>query len=170
MDFESLAKQRFSVRSFADRPLEKALLDKILEAGRIAPTAKNKQPQRVYVLQSEEALAKIRAITTCAFNAPVVLLICADVTEAWKNEENGINTAVMDASIVTTHMMLQATDLGIGSCWVCRFGAEKVKIAFDLPENILPCCLLPLGYIATDAIPSSRHELRKSMDEIVFYR
>jgi nitroreductase len=122
------------------------------------------------VLQSEEALAKIRAITTCAFNAPVVLLICCDITEAWRNEENGINTGVMDASIVATHMMLQAADLGLGSCWVCRFGAEKVKVAFALPENIVPCCLLPLGYKAIDAIPSSRHELRKAMDEIVIYR
>ena len=131
MDFEALARARFSVRDYKGTPIEEEKLQKILEAGRIAPTAKNSQAHRVYVLQSEEALEKIRAITRCAFNAPVVLLVAYDENEEWVNPlEGGHRSGQQDASIVATHMMLQAWELGIGSCWVNFFPGTRSNFAF----------------------------------------
>ena len=106
MTFLELAKKRFSVRSFEDKPVEQEKLDRILEARHVAPTACNFQPQRIYVLESEDAIGKIRGITRCAFDAPVVLLVCGDTSEAWVNPFNNRSSAEMDCSIVTTQMML----------------------------------------------------------------
>lgn len=167
MNLYELAKERYSVRKFSDKAVEEEKLNKILEIGRIAPTAHNNQPQRIYVLKSEDSLAKIRAITRCAFNTPIVLLICADTREGWVNPFNGRNAAEMDASIVTTQMMLQVTELGLGSTWVCWFDTEKTKEAFSLPEGIEPYCLLPLGYPAENSVPAALHELRKPLEETV---
>ena len=120
MDFFELTKARYSVRKYADRPVEQDKLDKILAAGANAPTAKNQQPQRIYVLQSADAIEKIRGITRCAFDAPVVLLVCGDREAAWVNPFNGRKSAEMDCSIVTTQMMLQAADLvWAPPMWAC---------------------------------------------------
>lgn len=146
MKFSELAAQRYSVRRFDSRPVEQDVLDQILETGRLAPTAKNLQPQRIYVVRSEALLAKLRTITTMTFDAPQVLIICADPSEAWVNPFNGRSSAEMDASIVAAHMMLQMQELGIGSTWVCWFDTEKVKQALALPESVEPYCLLPFGY------------------------
>ena len=89
MKFSELAAQRYSVRRFDSRPVEQDVLDQILETGRLAPTAKNLQPQRIYVVRSEALLAKLRTITTMTFDAPQVLIICADPSEAWVNPFNG---------------------------------------------------------------------------------
>ena len=167
MNLFELAKDRYSVRKFSDKAVEDDKLNKILEIGRIAPTAHNNQPQRIYVLKSEDAIKKIRDITRCAFNAPVVLLICADTKEGWINPYNGRNAAEMDVSIVTTQMMLQVTELGLGATWVCWFDTEKTKEVFSLPEGIEPYCLLPLGYPAENSVPSISHDSRKGIDETV---
>lgn len=118
-DFLELARARWSVRSFSSRQVEPDKLDLILKAGQIAPTAVNYQPQKIYVLQSLEALGKIRAITRSAYNAPTVLLVCYDTRLSWKSPfVEGYDCGEMDASIVCTHMMLEAWDIGIGSCWL----------------------------------------------------
>ncbi len=167
MEFSQLIKERYSVRKFADQPVEQDKLEKILEAGRVAPTAKNLQPQRIYVLQSQEALLKIRTIARCAFNAPLVLLVCGDLKEGWVNPFNQRNSTEMDVSIVNTQMMLQAKELGLDSTWVCWFDTAAVKAAFCLPEEIEPFCLLPLGYPAAGVVPSSTHHQRKALSETV---
>ena len=167
-DFMTLAETRCSVRDFAPRAVEKEKLTKILEAGRLAPTAKNLQPQRIYVLESEEALRKIRAITPCAFNAPVVLLVCASESETW-HRDGTFSSAMMDASIVCSHMMFEAEDLGLGTTWVLRFDPDRVSEAFDLPADHLPACLLPLGYAAEGYEPSPRHTDRKPLTDTVYY-
>lgn len=114
MNFMELAKARYSVRKYSDKPIEKEKLDLILEAGRIAPTGHNNQPYRVYVLKSPEALEKVRGLTRCAFNAPVVLMVTVRKDEEWVNPfEHGIRAGEQDASIVATHMMLEAWELGI---------------------------------------------------------
>ena len=127
MKFSELAALRYSVRRFDSRPVEQDVLDQILETGRLAPTAKNLQPQRIYVVRSKALLAKLRAITTMTFDAPQVLILCADPSEAWVNPFNGRSSAEMDASIVAAHMMLQMQELGIGSTWVCWFDTKKVN-------------------------------------------
>lgn len=136
MEFLELAKSRYSVRSFSSRQIEKEKLDKILLAGNVAPTAKNNQPQKIYVLQSKEALQKINDVCGCIFGASTVMLIAANKDEMWKNPfYYTYNTADVDASIVCTHMMLQAWELGIGSCWVGLFDEQKVKRQMNLPDN-----------------------------------
>ena len=162
MKFSQLAAQRYSVRRFDSRPVEQAVLDQILETGRLAPTAKNLQPQRIYVVRSEVLLAKLRAITAMTFDAPQVLII-------WVNPFNGRSSAEMDASIVAAHMMLQMQELGIGSTWVCWFDTEKVKQTLALPESVEPYCLLPFGYPGADCRPSRQHEQRKPLDQTVRY-
>ena len=118
--FFELAESRYSVRKFEEREIEEDQLERILRAGQIAPTGANRQPQRIFVLQSPEAIEKVRSLTRYAFNAPTVLLICADFDDAWTGVD-GHNCAVTDAVIVITHMMLAAWDEGIGSCWVRGF-------------------------------------------------
>ena len=168
MEFERVLKERFSVRSFKEQPIEEEKLSKILKAGLIAPTACNYQPQRIYVLKSEEALKKIRGITGCAFNAPVVLLVAYDLTEEWNNPlEAGITSGKQDASIAATQMMLAAWNQGIGSCWVCYFPNREVAEAFDLPEHIEPMMLLPIGYPADDAAPAKGHMTKRPVEEII---
>ncbi len=169
MDILELLKNRFSVRDFEARQIESDKLDKILEAGRVAPTAKNLQPQRVFVLQSQEAVQKVRDITPSAYNAPTVLLICADKNVAWTRTKDSWCVDQIDSAIVTCHMLLEAESLGIGSCWVCAFDAAKVKQAFNLPDNIVPYSLLPIGYASKDCRPNPRHFERLPIEETVKY-
>lgn len=167
MELLELLKARYSVRKFADKPVEEEKLQLVLEAGACAPTAKNQQPQHIYVLESAAALEKIRAITPCAFDAPVVLLICGDRQEGWTNPFNERNATEMDCSIVTTQMMLEAQSLGLGTTWVCWFDTAEVKKQFALPEGHEPFALLPLGYAAADCHPSRMHFSRKPLSETV---
>ena len=166
MTFLELANKRYSSRKYKDIPIEEEKLNKVLEAGRIAPTAKNNQPIQIYVLQSEEALNKIRTITRCAFNAPIVLMVAYDTEQEWHNPlEEGIHSGIEDCSIVATHMMLEATEIGLATCWVNVFPNTQTGKEFNLPKNIKPVLLMPIGY--PDDEPSERHKLRKSLDEIV---
>ena len=167
-DFLSLAKERYSVRNYQDKAIEPEKMEKILEAARIAPTAANFQPFRIYILKSEEALRKIREITPCAFNAPVVLLMTYNVDEQWKNrQEPGIASGQEDVSIVASHIMLEAWDLGIASCWVNAFPNSKAAEAFQIPENEKVVLLMPLGYADPEAAPSAKHTQYRAMDEVV---
>ena len=169
-DFLQLAKERFSVRQFAPTPVEKEKLDLILEAGRVAPTAKNNQPQKVYVLQTPEQLAKIRSVCPCAYNAPLVLVIGYDNDRDWKNNlQPGYHSGETDAAIVCTHMMMEAWDLGIGSCWVGWFNAQEVHETLGLPANVTVTALLPLGYIPEGGKASGNHlAIRPAEDTIVY--
>ncbi|MBR1810624.1 MAG: nitroreductase family protein [Clostridia bacterium] len=170
MDFLTLATARYSVRKFSDQPVETEKLNKILEAGKIAPTAKNNQPQKIYVLQSADALEKVNGLTKCIYGAKTVLLCAYDKNQVWSNPLETVETAgEVDVSIVATHMMLQAQELGIGSCWVGLFPPQKTREVFGLPENEVPVLLLPLGYPADGAAPSERHTRRKTLTETVKY-
>ena len=169
-DFLELAKARYSVRKYAEKEVEQELLDKVLEAGNVAPTAKNIQPQKIYVIRSEEGLAKIRKISRCAFNAPIVLLVCYDADAMWNHPtEEGFVSGQEDASIVGTHIMLEAADLGLGTCWVNVFSPTETAKEFNLPANIKPLFLMPLGYPAEDAEPSLMHGTKKAIEETVSY-
>lgn len=171
MEFSQLIRERYSVRKYKPDMLRDDELNRILEAGMCAPTGCNYQPQRIYVLKSDEAIAEIRSLTRCAFDAPVVLLIALDETADWKSPlEAGCRAGIQDVSIVADHMMLAAWEIGIGSCWVNFFKPSEVKEAFDLPENETPVLLMTLGYPADDAKPAKMHFDSKSMDEIVKIR
>ena len=166
--FMELASSRWSVRKFKDEKITQEELDKILLAGGIAPTADNHQPQKILILQSEKALEAIRQLTPCTYDAPIVLLICSDFTESWTNVD-GFNSGEMDAVICGVHMMLEAWELGIGSCWVRSFDLNKVIDAFTIPRNVNPIALLPLGYPADDASPNDSHFFRKPYGDNCIY-
>jgi len=170
MDFLELARERYSVRKYSDKEVPQEMIDKILEAANLAPTAKNLQPQRIYVLQSKEALDKINEITPCAFRAPVVLMFTYDANEDWKNmRQEGIHSGVEDVSIVATHAMLEAVSLGLGTCWVNAYPNKVVEEAFGLPDNEPSVLLMPIGFPADDSEPAEMHSKRKAIEETVKY-
>ena len=148
--------------------IEDEKLEKILKAGQIAPSANNYQPQRVFVIKSEEGLEKIRAFTPYCFEAPVILLICYDKDVSWKAID-GHDSGIVDASIAITQMMLEAWDLGIGSLWVRGYDKRKLDELFDLPENLVSVALLPLGYPSDKSKPVGLHFKNVSLDEMVSY-
>lgn len=170
MNFIELSKKRFTVRKYSDKKVEKEKLEKMLEAGNTAPTAKNFQPHRIYVLQSEEALKKLDTLTPCRYNAGTVLLFTYNTEEEWKNpKEEGVHSGVEDVSIVATHMMLQAAELGVDTTWINFFGNTELEKAFGLPENERSVLLMPVGYREEGTEPFPTHEQKKSLDEIVTY-
>lgn len=167
MDFIKLAENRFSLRNFSSKPVEKEKLDIILQTGRLAPTACNNQPQSILVLQSPEALDKLKKCTPCHFDAPMALIICYDKNVSWKRHYDKKDHGDIDASIVCAHMVLEAAELGLGTTWVCHFDPAAVIREFSLPDNIIPSTILPLGYAADDAEPAPMHTQRKPLSEIV---
>lgn len=170
MDFMELAKARYTVRNYDGRPVEEEKLQEVLKAAQLAPTAKNQQPQKIYVLKSEEALAKIRGITRCAYNAPVVLMFAYDQAQEWVNPlEEGVTSGQQDVSITATHVMLRACELGLSTCWVNFFPPVKTAEAFALPEGEHIVLLMPLGYAAAGTAPLPTHEQTKTLDELVKY-
>lgn len=171
MKFIELAKERYSVRSYTGQKIEKEKLDLILEAGRVASTACNNQPQRILVIQSEEGLQKLaKSAPSKMFNAPCILLVCVDKRETWIKPYDGKNSGDIDVSIVTDHMMLQAQELGLGSVWVCYFDSQMIREEFHLPEYIEPINALVIGYTNEDPQSTTRHNYaRKALTETVFH-
>ena len=168
-DFLDLAESRYSVRQYSREQIRKEDMDKILHAGQVAPTAANVQSHRIFVLQNEESMSKVRAVTRFHYNAPTVLLICTDTDESYKAID-GNDSGPVDAAIVVTHMMMEAFDIGVGSCWVRGFDENQVRNAFDLPANLVPVAMLDLGYPATGSHPwPGAHDKRRPLTETVIY-
>jgi nitroreductase len=167
MSFFELARERYSVRSYRDTPVEPEKLEYILEAGRIAPTACNNQPQRIRVITGAADLAKVDECTPYRFGAPLVLLICYDRAVCWTRPFDGAKSGEVDASIVTTHLMLAAQEQGLGSVWVMYFDPAKASAAFNLPENIVPVAVLPVGYPAEGARPAKLHGQRLALRDML---
>lgn len=170
MEFSDVIRERYSTRIFSDREIEQEKLDKVIEAGMLAPTAQNRQPQRVYVIRSKEAIEKVRSVTRCAFNAPVVIMVAYNKCEQWENDlEADVKSGVEDASIVAVHMMLAAADLGLGTCWVNWFSNTELEKVFELPEDERTVMIMPIGYAADKSTPSPKHTQSRDKDEIVKY-
>ncbi len=169
MDFLKLASERYSVRKFEDKHLAQEIIDQILEAGHIAPTGCNYQPQRILVLNTDESIKKLKGCTKCHFDAPTALLVCYNKTESWVRKYDGALSAPVDASIVTTHMMLMAQSLGVGSCWVMHFDPFKMREEFNIPENIEPHALLVMGYPHKASKPIEMHSSFRPLDEVISY-
>ncbi len=167
--FLDLAASRYSVRQFSDRPVEQDVMDRILEAGHLAPTACNRQPQRVLVIQSDEGIARLRRCTECHFGARAALLVCYDKQECWKRRYDGKTSGDIDASIVTTHMMLAAWSLGVGSTWVMYFDPDAVREEFAVPDSLEPVALLVMGYPADDAKPFPGHTEFRPLEDVAAY-
>ena len=177
MDFMDISKKRITVRKFAQIPVEEEKIKKILEAGRWSPTAVNAQPQRILVLNTLESLAKVREFCSFGYDqkyvdlakecedketgklnfnygAPLVLFVAYDKTACWIHPQSGESSGATDATIVATHMMLEAASLDLGTAWISYFDENKASDLLSLPEFWEPVCMLYIGYPAEDSSPN----------------
>ena len=169
MEFSEVIKNRYSCKKYAATPLEAAKLQEILTAGRLAPTAKNQQKTKIYVAQTPESLAKIDSLTPCRYGAPVVLVVTCKPQESFIYPGGKYNTAVEDAAIVATHMLLAAYNAGIDSCWLNLFDPDLAAKTLNLPEGEEVVMFLDLGYKDPTAGPLPNHNSRKELAETVQY-
>ena len=169
MEFKEVVKARYSCKKYSDRQVEKENLEAILNAGRLAPTAKNLQEQHIYVVQSPEVLAKVDSVTPCRYGAPTVLVVAFDRTNVFTYPGGKRDSGVEDATIVATHMILAAADEGVDSCWVNFLDPEKMAEVLGLPENEEILMIMDLGYAAEGAGPLPNHGNRKELSETVSY-
>lgn len=165
--FMRILESRYSCQAFDSYPVSDSKLNMILEAGRMAPSAKNLQPTRIWVVKSEDALARLRTVHPC-YGAPVVLIVGCRNEEAWIRESDGVNAAKTDAAIVLTHLMLTATDAGLANMWIWDFNPSKVREVLPETREHGVYALLAIGYPAAGAgEPTELHSVRKSLDELV---
>ncbi|MBQ8605690.1 MAG: nitroreductase family protein [Clostridia bacterium] len=167
MEFFSAVDSRYSVRKYTDKKIENEKIERILKSGNIAPTAKNTNCVRIYAVTNEQMLEKMKEVSPCTFNAPLLLIVCSDEDVSWKNG-SGESRGMMDASIAADHMMLSAVAEGLGTCWVCLFDREKMQKTLGMPQNVLPQCMIVCGYEAEDSVPNERHNIR--VDRVTYVR
>lgn len=167
MNFDELVKVRYSVRAYQAKPVEEEKINKILEAAVLAPTAVNKQPFQIIVVhtsQNKEGLARIYH-REWFIQAPLIICVCALPLQGFVRKSDGMNYAWVDASIVMTHIILAATEQGLGTCWIANFDAANARQVLELPDNVDPVSFTPLGYAADEAKP----KVRKAVGELVRY-
>ena len=167
MDLLQLMKNRRSVRAYLPQPVEAEHLNHILAAAQSAPTACNRQPLRLIVIQSAEGLQKAGKAAQL-YGAPLAILVCADHDRVWKRPFDNMTAAHIDASIATDHMMLSAAELGLGSVWICFFKPDVIREEFALPENLEPVNLLAIGHSDPSAALQGDPS-RRPLEEIVSY-
>lgn len=167
MNFDQLITNRFSVRSFTSRPVEHDTIIKILESAKLAPSAANFQPWHFIIIDEAANLAEFRQVYPRNWfrEAPVYIVVCADHRQSWKRKSDGKDFADVDAAIVTDHLILKATEMGLGTCWVCNFDALLARNILNLPENIEPMVIVPIGYSEAEVPVKSR----KSLSEMVHW-
>ena len=169
MDFLEIAKKRYSVRNYSDRKVEAEKLDKILQAAHVAPTAANLQPVHLIAVQEKDGLEKIGKGANI-YGAPLAVIVCANHGKAWVRPFDNKQTTDIDASILTDHMMIEATELGLGSVWVCYFKPDIIRKEFNLPDNLEPVNILAIGYSNEEAADPERHsQTRIPVKELVSY-
>jgi nitroreductase len=160
MEFQELIRRRYSVRAYLPAPVSEEALARILEAGRLAPTAANRQPFRIVVLHTagrQEALGRVYA-RGWFLQAPVVVCVCGVPEEAWVRRD-GRSHLDVDAAIVMDHLILAATDEGLGTCWIANFDVDAAREAFEVRAGEVPLLLTPLGHAADQPRPKERRGL-----------
>ncbi len=169
MSFLEMAEARYSVRDYTDKKVEQKKLKKILEAAHVAPTAANKQPARLVVVQEEEGLKKIGKAANI-YGAPLAIIVCSDHTKAWTRPFDQKKTTDIDATILTDHMMMEAAELGLGSVWICYFKPDVIRQEFQLPDTLEPVNILAIGYANGSPADPKRHVTQRiPLDELVYY-
>ena len=192
-DFMDISRRRHTVRIYAQRPVEPEKLAAVLEAGRWAPTAVNAQPQRILVLDTPKNLEKVREFCTFGwqkkyvdlacesdtpghdhivlyYGAPTVLVVCYDREACWRHPQTGETSGATDATIVATHMMMEATSLGLGSAWISYFDHDKARELLEIPKSWEFVCMLYLGYETEDATMNQHLSgSRRPLDETCFF-
>ena len=169
MEFKTVVQNRFSCKKYSNRQVENEKLTAILEAGRLAPTAKNLQEQHIYVVQNPDVLARIDTVTPCRYGAPTVLVVAYDRNNVFTYPGGKRDSGTEDATIVATHMILAAADEGVDSCWINYLDPDKLAEALGLPENEEVLMVMDLGYGADGAGPLPKHFDRKPLCETVSY-
>ncbi len=166
MDFEQLINARYSVRAYRPDPVEPEKLRRVLEAFRLAPTAANRQPMRLYVIETAKHRETLAGLYHREWftQAPLVLGVASVPSEAWSRRD-GKNYADVDATIAFDHVILQAADLGLGTCWIAAFDPQVARELLKLPPDWEPLCFTPLGYPADQP----RQKIRRPIDELVTF-
>ena len=166
MDFSELVVKRYSVRAYKPDMVEEEKLQKALEAARLAPTAANHQPFRIFVVHTKGKETDFKKMYSREWftQAPVVICFCIEPAKAWVRSD-GLNYAIVDATIAASNFILAATELGLGTCWIGAFNPLEVRKFFNLGKELEPLFLIPVGYPADK--PAKK--IRKSMQEIVSY-
>lgn len=161
MEFDQLINSRFSVRSYTNQPVDRETILEVLKAAHIAPSAHNYQSWEFVVITSPENLEEIHAAYPRSWfkQAPVCIAVCTDHNRSWKRAEDNKDLADVDAAIAIDHLVLKATDLGLGTCWVCHFDVGLTRKVLNLPDHVEPIALIPLGYTTAQAPAKSRKPL-----------
>ncbi|HIT61788.1 MAG TPA: nitroreductase family protein [Candidatus Fimousia stercorigallinarum] len=169
MLFEKLAHERYSVRAFQSKPVEKEKIQKIIAIANSAPTATNAQPVHIWAIVSEEGVRRVNETTKCDFGAPAVLVLGTNAEEAWTREEDAHNFADIDAGIVGTHLLFAICEQGLGTTWVGRVDPEKLIERFPEMKGYEIAGIFPIGYPADGKAgqPSAKHTKRKAVEEIM---
>lgn len=167
MDFKDVIKSRYSCKKYSSRPVEEETLVRILEAGRLVPTAKNLQEQHIYVATRPETLEIIDAVTPCRYGAPMVLVVAFDKENVYTYPGGKRQSGVEDAAIVATHLMLAAANEGVDSCWLNCFDPDRLHAMLGLPDNEEILMLLDLGYADEEGKPLPNHFSRKPLSDTV---
>ncbi len=165
--FMNILESRYSCHSFTHTPVSASKLEMILEAGRMAPSAKNLQPTRIWVVKSDEALERLHKVHDC-YGAPVVLIVGCRNEEAWVRECDGVNAAKTDAAIVLTHLMLTATDAGLANMWIWDFDPKKIREVLPETREHGIYGLLAIGHpSSSEGKPTDLHDRRKPLKDLV---
>lgn len=161
MKFNDLITKRFSVRSYTNQKVSRETILEILEAARMAPSAHNFQPWHFIVVSEKNDLTELHEVYQREWfkDAPVCIVVCVDHHHSWKRKSDQKDFADVDAAIVIDHLVLKATEMGLGTCWVCHFDAVLASSLLKLPANIEPIALIPIGYTEATAPVKNRKEL-----------
>lgn len=166
MDFSQLAQERYSVRKYSPKQIEPEKIEQLLRMVQLTPTSVNLQPQQVYVIQSEEAMKKLRTCTPYSYGAPLAFLMCYDRRRCWYHPTTGKPSGDLDASICLTHIMLQATDMGLGTLWVNGYDTNMLRRQFSIPAEYEDVAILFIGYPREDSHPARLHTQTRSLNEM----
>jgi nitroreductase len=167
MEYSELIAARYSVRAYRPDPVEDEKLRAVLEAARLAPTADNRQPFQLVVMRTAGRAEEIGRIYARPWfvQAPLVVAVCAISSQAWVRESDRFNARLIDAAIVADHLILAATNLGLGTCWIAAFNVEAARSVLQLPPEAEPVVFTPLGYPAD--LPGPK--IRKPLADLVRY-
>ena len=166
MEFSNLIRSRYSVREYEDLPVQKDQLIKVLDAGRVAPSAVNFQPWHFIAVTKPEQMAKVHEAYPRGWFKKVknCIVVCGDHNAGWKRQNDGKDHTDIDVAIAVDHMTLQATEIGLGTCWICNFNPKRLTEEFHLPPHLEPIVIISIGHPASKEIPVKK---RKSLEEIV---
>ena len=167
MEFNDILNRRYSCRAFAAQGVEQEKVDRILEAGRMAPTAVNKQPVHIWAVSHPETLEAIKGVTRSNYGAPLLLVVGCMPADAWVRRYDGKNGAEVDAAIVATYLMLAAENEGLATLWVGSFDPALLRDILPGTEGYELVAMINVGYPAPDSKPSPMHGARKPIEELV---